>query len=74
MQPCSYELLNMIEGKIYILLAILSFSGALCYFIGLLYSVVATGSLLLIYLIYFVYITITSYSQLKNENEDDEII
>jgi hypothetical protein len=61
----------MIEGKIYICLTLLSFAGALCYFIGLLYSVVVTGSLLFLYLIYFVYVTFKNYNQLKNENEDD---
>ena len=69
MQPCSYELLNMIEGKIYIILALLSFAGVLCYLVGLLYSTVATGSLLGLYIIYFIYITIKSYAQLKNDNE-----
>ena len=74
MQPCSYELVNMIEGKVYIILTLLSFAGALCYFVGLLYSTLITGSILLLYLIYFIYVTCKNYNQLKNENEDDEII
>ena len=70
-QPCSYELLNIIEGKIYIVLSLLSFAGVLCFFIGLLYSSIATGSILLLYLVYFVYGTIKGYGKLKNENEDN---
>ena len=66
MQPCSYEFINMIEGKIYICLALLSFAGALCYFIGLLYSGIVTGFVLLLYLIYFIYVTFKNYNQLKN--------
>lgn len=74
MQPCSYELMNMIEGKIYILLTILSFAGALCYFVGLLYSAIITGVLMLLFTIYFVYLTYKDYGKLKNENVGDEIL
>jgi hypothetical protein len=66
MQPCSFELLNMIEGKLYIILALLSFAGALCYFVGLFYSTVITGSLMALYLVYFIYMTIKGVGELKN--------
>ena len=47
----------------------------MCYFVGLIYSTVITGSFLLLYLCYFVYSTCQNYNQLKNDNNgDDEII
>jgi hypothetical protein len=66
LQPCSYELMNKIEGKVYILLTILSFAGTLCYFVGILNSAMITGSFVVLYLVYFIYVTIKSYRQLKN--------
>lgn len=72
MKPCSFELMNLIEGKIYIVLTIITFAGMLCYFVGFIYSSIITGGCLLLYLIYFIYITIKSYSQLYNRNDNND--
>ncbi len=74
MQPCSYELLNRIEGKVYVLLTILSFTGALCYFVGLLQSLLITGGLIVLYLAYFVYATVKNLQKLREDNPQDDLI
>jgi hypothetical protein len=66
--------MNKIEGKVYILLTILSFAGTLCYFVGMLDSVLITGSLIVLYLIYFVYSTVKNYKTLVEDNPQDDII
>lgn len=74
MQPCSYELMNKIQGKIYILLTILSFAGALCYFMSMIYSILITGSFIVLYLIYFVYATVKNVQKMTEDNPQDDII
>jgi hypothetical protein len=74
MEPCSYELFNRIEGKVYILVTIMSFAGALCYLVGLLYACIITGSLMGLYLAYFIYSTVKTYTSLSNQKEQNDII
>lgn len=72
LHPCSYALMNRIEGKVYILLTILSFAGTLCFFVGLLYSLLITGSAIALYLVYFIYSTVKVYQQ--HEPQEDDLL
>ena len=66
-RPCSFKIMDVIEGKIYIMLSILSFAGALCYFVGFTYSLIITGCLMGLYLIYFIYYTVVNFKIKHNE-------
>jgi hypothetical protein len=57
-------MINMIEGKIYIVLVIISFAGTLCYFVGFVISLIIVGVILTVYIIYAVYGMISMFQKM----------
>ena len=52
LQPCAVSLINVIQLKIYIGLVLINAASILCYFIGLKLTIIISGVLLFIYIIY----------------------